>query len=353
LDTLTFSYSSDGSVLVCSDGPELFAYYAGDGGPAWSAFLDRPLLGLTVVGQEVLGLSDVGTLTSWNAQDGGVLWASELGQTTGRLAVSASRSIAVYDGSSLRVFRADGSSAVIEVEGVSSFGWCGEEVLIGTTRGTVECQNAGGWRVLATLPSAVREVCGAGPDRWAAGADGELVVGTLAGAAPDVVASIAGCHGLTVSRSGDVVAVCVGDGKVVIMEGFGGEVAGHIQVKRPVAGIAFGPERSLGIGLDDGDASHIDVASSTVVHTTAHAGRAKSAWHVTVQLQPAVLRGAKAMHVTKGASVATYTGVRPDEDKPSRFRWWMGVAGLLLLVGLGGVALLVLSATVLWMRGLA
>ena len=79
---------------------------------------------------------------------------------------------------------------------------------------------------------------------------------------------------LTVSRSGDVVAVCVGDGKVVIMEGYRGEVAGHIQVKRPVAGIAFGPERSLGIGLDDCDASHIDVATRAVVHTTAHAGRA-------------------------------------------------------------------------------
>ena len=353
MDSLTFSYSSDGSVLVCSDGPELFAYYGGDGSPAWSVFLERPLVDLAIVGQEVLGLDDRGTLTSWNAQDGGVAWTSELGQTTGRLAVSPSRSIAVSDGAALRVFRGDGSTAVLEAGGVTAFGWCGEEVLIGTSRGTVEAQAGSGWKVLGALTGPVRELCAAGPGRWAAGGDGDIAVGALAGEATAFVAKVAGCQHLTVSQDGGVMAVHTGSGNVSILDGYRGDLAGHVRVKRPVAGVTFGPERLLGVGLDDGDASQVDMGSSEVTHTIAHPGRAKSAWHVTVQLQGAVLRGAKAMHVTKGASVATYTGVRPEEEKPSRFRWWMGLLGLLLLIGVGGTVMLVVSAVVLWMRGLA
>lgn len=52
---------------------------------------------------------------------------------------------------------------------------------------------------------------------------------------------------------------------------------------RPIRGLAFGPEKWLGVGLDHGDANKIDLGTSAVHRTDTHPGREHRSWTLLLE----------------------------------------------------------------------
>jgi hypothetical protein len=166
--------------------------------------------------------------------------------------------------------------------------------------------------------------------------DGKTIQAFIPGADSDV-------DRVAVSRSGIVCAARAGD-HVELYELHANQPLGEFVLRRQIGGLAFGAGHALGIGLDDGDANVVDVATGESWRTEPHPGRGRTTWRLENKVDLAKVRGALAFQAAGGQPIAKY--VPPPKQEESRGLFGClggcaGVVGVVLVVSLtcGGVML--------------
>jgi hypothetical protein len=105
----------------------------------------------------------------------------------------------------------------------------------------------------------------------------------------------AGGSSSSLARTGSQQVACSADGGLIACQTALGEVkvlalpdcavVGTVAyADRSVAGLAFGPDTWLGVGLDRGDGNKINLATGACHRTDTHPGRSHNSWALDVQV---------------------------------------------------------------------
>jgi hypothetical protein len=140
-------------------------------------------------------------------------------------------------------------------------------------------------------------------------------------------------RGAMPSSRGPLVAVPVPRDRVVLFDAAAERILGALTVRRPLVGAAFSGPTELWMLVDDGETARVDLVTGEVHRVEAHAGRERATVAVTLELDPAAVRGALVAAHAGGRAVATI--VHPKADRRAT------IVGLAVV--LGGVALLCLG----------
>jgi len=147
-------------------------------------------------------------------------------------------------------------------------------------------------------------------------------------------------HDVAVNADGVVVACDDGAQKVLVYELHEKRCGTTIEYTRDVGQLAFGPDTSLGIGLEYADANRVDVVAGHLTRTAPGLGRGSEPWFPRVKADSHIMRGAIAAMRAGGGPIATVRQV----DSGGGTNWLLIggiVAGLIVLccgcLGIGGV----------------
>ncbi len=356
-EPVPFTYTTNGDVMICADGPEVLVYSGQDGSPRWKLFTEDVVVGVGQARGEIAAVGAAGTVWFFRALDGRLERTLPLEAEATGIAVADSGAIGVITSEGVHVIPAGGGPHLVSAPGAvaAAFGPGGTSLGIGTGEGVfraVDPSSGGAWGEL-DLGAPIGGVAWSARGFWVvtSGKRWVLISGdgqTLAGELPALQAA---GGPVAVSLDGLFAAAIDGLNQVHIAELFSNQPAGSLTYRRAVGGLAFGPDAMLGLGLDDGDAMRIDLHTQHNIRTEPHQGRGRNAWNVDVKIDGAVLRGAAASAQVSGASIAEYTGFKPDEPTP----WWKigaGLGGGCLVLFAGTSLLMFLTTWALWMRGL-
>ena len=111
------------------------------------------------------------------------------------------------------------------------------------------------------------------------------------------------------------------------------------------AEVRFGAGHWLAVGLDDGDATMVELLTGSPTRTEPHPGRGRNVWAMDNKVDRELLRGAVARHRAGGGPIARWVGPKEDEPKEEtgclRSALTVGCFTLLgFLVCSGGIGLL-------------
>lgn len=309
-----------GNLLAIVDGPELLVY-GGDGKPVWKQFCEGVLVGVRVVGDAVVTLDVDGRLVRYRIQDGRQRDALTLDGGGAALDLA-------LDGTLLARTRAD----VVLVEGAASrplgqgattaaaLGPDKGTVGVGWSNGSfraVDTATGAAWGEIA-LGAPVTAVAWSPRGAWLVAAGPQVFV--LTGDAKTVTATFpleGPATQLAAGPEGVLFAAVVGSGRVVLGELHTNKLCGWVDFRRSIGGLSFGPGGQLAIGLDDGDATRLDVFTGGSMRTEPHPGRGRNTWNYEDKLEKDQIRGALAFARAGGKPIAKYDGPPPD-----KWPWW-------------------------------
>jgi hypothetical protein len=338
-----FALSPDGVSLVCCDGPELLVYRS-DGTPLWKQFTDGILIGVAFVGPHVITLDSEGRLTRWRLADGtvfetmtvpGDVRGLAVDPTTGAAAaLTPSGPILMVPGAPPRPVPAPGAAAV-------AFGPGGASLAVGTEGGqltALELATGAAWGTLQ-LQGPIRAITWCALGSWLVGAGEALarVQGDAQALQVLIPAQGGPVRAVTTTADGLAAAAQIGDDTVAVYELFSSKRLGEIVVRRRIGGVTFGAGTQLGIGLDDGDATVVDIVSGKQARTEPHPGRGRNTWRVENRVEGAGLRGAMAFHKAGEQPIARYVPPPDPEDEGGGggcLGGCLGVLGLVLFLSL-------------------
>ncbi|MEN0062638.1 MAG: WD40 repeat domain-containing protein [Myxococcota bacterium] len=335
----------DGDGVACGDGPELLVY-RGNGAPTWRALINGVLVGIGFVGDEVLTLDASGRVQWWSRQDGAPLEEVVTRDGARRLAIATDGSAAILTPGGIAVIPAGGQPFWLDHPGASalSFGPDGQSLGVGTDSGefsAIDLRSGGTWgrsRLSGSIggvgwsQALGQWVVTAGRSLNLISGDGRALVNQL---------QVQGLVGrLAVTDDGTVAAVVAGK-TVYAFDLTSGQFAGDVTLNRAVHDVKFGQGLWLGIGLDDAEATIIDLMSGQQGRTEPHPSRARTNWNVHNQVDPAVLRGAAAAFQADGEPVAAFTGNEGKSQSGGCRRGclWVAILTAILAVGCGGLGL--------------
>lgn len=338
----------DGDGVACGDGPELLVY-RGDGTPTWRELINGVLVGIAFVGDEVLTVDSSGRVQWWSRHDGAPLEEVQIVEGARRLAVAHDGSIAVLAGPKILVVPAQGQAFELDHPGASalSFGPDGFSLGVGTDTGAftaIDLRSGGAWGHSQLTGSVGGVAWSDAIGQWVVTAGKTLNV--VRGDAQAVSARLPADRllgRLTVSADGVVAAASAGK-SVVVFDLTSGQYAGEVMLQRAVHDVKFGRGLELGIGLDDAEASVLELVSGREGRTEPHPSRARTNWNLYNHVNPALLRGAAATYQAGGEPIAEFSG-DDESDAPAqggcrrRGCLWIAILLGVMVVGCGGLGL--------------
>lgn len=352
-----FALAADGGTIAAGDGPELLVW-RGDGVPAWKQFTDGILVGLAITADEVVAIDADGRLTRWRRTDGDALGVLETGCRPLALKLVAGGTVGILTGEGVVLVAPGASPRLLPVPGAVAFafGPGGASVGIGTHTGSftaIELATGAAWGVLQ-LPAGIGGIDWSALGTWVVGADRMLY--RVRGDGSAIEAAITGADnpidGVSCSIDGLVCAAQTSD-RVELYELNGNKPIGEYLLRRRIGGLSFGPAFTLGIGLDDGDGTVVELASGVSLRTEPHPGRARNTWRLENKVDVGAVRGAIARRQAGSEPIARYVPP-PAEDTGSSgcLGGCLAVFGLVVVLSMfcAGVVLLtwVLKTYDLW-----
>lgn len=326
-----FASSPDGALLICGDGPELLVYH-GSGQPAWKAFCDGVLVGCGASRDAVVTLDADGKLTWFRSLDGTQLEeAASVGEPAD-LSVAGDGRVAVAGPDGVALVLRGGEPHLLPIPGAScvAFGPDGNSLGVGTSAGVLQAMDpaSGAAWGQVELGVPVTGVAWSALGVWVVTAGNALFV--VSGDGTTIVARVDAEGPLTqvtVADHGVLAAARLGHNQVAVFELNSNRRVGQIDLRRRIGGLGFGVGGRIGIGLDDGDASVVDLQAGGGLRTEPHQGRGRNNWNLDVRVDTAAIRGALARNRAGGTAIAAYTGWRPeDEQEGGRWKTCLGAA---------------------------
>ncbi|MCC6751694.1 MAG: hypothetical protein IT371_28840 [Deltaproteobacteria bacterium] len=292
-----FAYPPEGAVMVSAEGAVVLAHDGFDGRPLWQRTLDATVVGLAASPSGVAALDESGLLSRLALSDGAPLAAKAVASSVRAFAHAARAEVAAIltEGSLLLV---PGDELPRTVAQVSAFAVAvradGSAIAVGQPDGRVQVFDAASRTLLGgcQVQAAVQSVTWSPLGHWVVAAGQQIVA-----VAPD------GSHGeLRYTARGNVVPECLApsvDGKLLgfragphlvqVLEWGRSRLVGSAVYEREVGAVAFGAGRSLGVGLDGGDADRLDLVTEEVFSTTGHPGRPTRSWTVALRVERGLL----------------------------------------------------------------
>ncbi len=334
-----FAYDPIGSVLVVSDDKDVLVHRGADEAPKWKHRVDGDLVGLGAGGDTVITLESKGKLTFWSGADGAVLETIALGKDAASLAVTRNGSkCAVIVADAVTIVCRDTAPLELPAAGAIAAAWSrdGARLAVGDATGTVRVLSAAGEEVGATrLEDPVTSLCFSPAGFWIAtggdrvfkvAEDGSSVeqITRAGGMKPDCVCA---------STDGSMFAVRLSDTVMIALALSSRDTVVQLSyVERTIAGVAFGPDRLLGVGLHGGDGNIVDIQEKQLRRTDTFEGRTHNRWLVSTVIKPEVLPPAPA---------TTRPRTAPDDAERAPFApaglsiaGWLGVIGALVALAL-------------------
>jgi WD40 repeat protein len=335
-----FAYDPIGLVLVVSDDHEVLVHRGADEAPKWRHRVDGDLVGLGAGGDTVITLESQGKLTFWKGEDGAVIEAFALGKAATGLAV-------IRNGSKCAVVSADGVTIVcremapldLAAPGATAAAWSrdGARLAIGDASGTVRILSAAGDAIGATrLEEPVASLCFSPAGFWIAtggdrvfrvAEDGSSVeqITRADGMKPDCVCA---------STDGSMFAVRLSDTLMIALAYPSRETVVQLSyLDREIAGVAFGPDRLLGVGLRGGDGNIVDITEKQLRRTDTFEGRTHNRWMVSTVIKPEVLPPAPATARPRDAAPEVPERA-PFAPAGLSIAGWLGIFGALVALAL-------------------
>ena len=308
--------SPDGLDLAVGDGPELLAYHA-DGAPTWKVFTDGILVGLGYVVDRLICVDDRGVVTWRRRGDGQALHEVELGvpvrgacvASDGGVAALADRGVWLLPpGQPARFVAAASASAI-------SFGPDGHSLGIGQASGVFAAHDPSSGLAWGTveLGAPVTGIAWSSSGRWVVAAGEALHL--VSGDGSEVTHRLplpAAAGEVAVSMDGVLAAVICGT-LVQVFELQTLSDCGALRFRRELLHVAFGAGHWLAVGLDDGDATLVDLLTGSPTRTEPHPGRGRNVWSMENKVERDRVRGAVARQRAGGAPIARY--VPPSQEE--------------------------------------
>ncbi len=326
--------SPDGLDLAVGDGPELLAY-RGDGAPTWKVFTEGILVGLGYVVDQLVCIDDRGVVTWRRRGDGLALHEVELGVGVRDGCVSPDGGVAAMADGGVWVMPPGQPARFIAAASVStlSFGPDSRSVGIGQASGVFAAHDPASGLAWGTvdLGAPVTDVAWAVTGQWvvAAGEALHLVSGDgtevlrrlpLQGPAAEVA----------VSTDGVLAAVICGT-LVQVFELQTFTDCGALHFRRALVHLEFGAGHWLAVGLDDGDATLIELLTGSPTRTEPHPGRGRNVWAMENKVERDRVRGAVARKRAGGEPIARY--VAPKDEREAEREEGSGCLRSAALVG--------------------
>lgn len=346
--------SPDGHAVAVGDGPELLAY-RGDGAPTWKVFTDGILVGLGYVVDQLVCIDDRGVVTWRRRGDGQALHEVELGVAARGGEVSADGGVVVLTDDGLWVLGPGSPARFVAAAAASvvAFGPNSQSVGVGHASGVFAAHDPAtglAWGSV-DLGAPVAGVAWCVNGQWvvAAGEALHLVSGdgatlqarlTLPGPGADVA----------VSLDGTLAAVICGT-HVQVFELQGQGDCGALQFRRELLHLAFGAGHWLGVGLDDGDATLVELLTGSPTRTEPHPGRGRNVWAMENKVERDRVRGAVARHRAGGEPIARWVAPEVEEEEAEEGSGCLRSAAMVGCFSMGMLAVsLGLIALLWWMQ---
>lgn len=323
-DVYSFALSADGQQLAVGDGPELLVYRY-DGEPVYKQFCDGILVGVGFCGPHLATADSEGRVLFLRALDGhrveeiqlegnplGVFTSPDgaLGVITvnGPVLVESNGQVVPYPLQDLAVaaFGPDRTSLglgthtgyFVAMDGMSGAAW--GQIELGEPVRAVSWNHQGFWmvlvgRVLLRIDGGATTILGRDD------LDGEPI-------------------GLAVSSDGALAALLHPGGRVELRELNTHTSVGEIVFRREVHGVDFGRSAQLGFGLDDGDASLVDLITRNTLRTEPHPGRGRNNWNVDLDYDAARVRAA--VTLLRSGGQGPEQQFAPDDIRGGRRGCW-------------------------------
>jgi hypothetical protein len=325
-DVCSFAITADGQHFAVGDGPELLVYRH-DGEPVYKHFCDGVLLGIAYVGDHLATVDSENRVVFYRATDGRKMEEVQLdGVALGAFA-SPDGLFGVITGAGPVIVAPDGSVGGFPLLDLvaASFGPDRTSLGLGTSTGhfvAMDGLSGAAWGSL-DLGEPVLDVAWNTQGFWSVIVSGALL--RIDGGAT----SILGRHDLTgvprklaLNADGALGAVLYEGGRVGIIEQHTHANAGEIVFRREAHGLGFGRSAQLGVGLDDGDASVIDLITRSTIRTEPHPGRGRNNWNVDLGFDAGAVRAA--ITLLKSGGVAPELQL-PVHEMEGGQRGWLGV----------------------------
>ena len=331
---MLISFDSGGVVAV-ADGPELLLYQSADGAPIWKQFCDGILVGVAIFGQRVVALDTEGQVTFWRLLDGQQEDSAALGAAAVQLAASPAGPVAAVTANGLAVL--GGAPLSMPQVSAAAYGPGATSLGVGFRTGgfsALDPSTGAAWGSV-DLGAPVTGVVWSEQGYWIVTAGNNLAV--ISGNGASVVASLSApgpLSALACSGNGLLAAARCGATQVACFELHGHRFIGTVDLKREIIGVDFGPAVMLAIGVDDGDASLVDLFTGKVSRTEPHPGRGRNTWAVKVGVDQAAVRGAAALSKAGGSPIAKYVPVT-DDDGRGCFNTCLAIVAISTLICMG------------------
>jgi WD40 repeat protein len=338
-----FAYDPIGTVLVVADDKEVLVHRGADEAPKWRHRVDGDLVGLGAGGDTVITLENKGKIIFWSGADGAVLETIALGKEATSLAVTRNGSkCAVVVADAVVVVCRDTAPIELPAAGATAAAWSrdGARLAIGDASGAVRVLSAAGDEVGATrLEDPIVSLCFSPAGFWIAtggdrvfriAEDGSSVeqITRASGMKPDCVCA---------STDGSMFAMRLSDELMIAMAYPSRETVVQLKyMDRAVAGVAFGPDRLLGVGLRGGDGNIVDIQERQLRRTDTFEGRPHNRWMVGTVIKPELLPPPPATTRPRDAAPDAQGAPERAPFAPAglSIAGWLGVFGALLALGL-------------------
>jgi hypothetical protein len=314
------AYAADGGTVVVGDGPELLVYRS-DGAPAYKLFLDGILAGVGVYVDQVITVDGDGRVCWHNRGNGEVLHEIRLDAAPTGLAVASDGALAVLTSQGVWIVRRGQVPRFVGVQGATAVCWGPDSGSMGVGTGSgsfaaIDPITGVAWGTVS-LGAAI-EGCGWSVlGEWVVTAGTQLALVQGDGAEITRVLPDEGPLGpVAVSSDGILVAAVCGT-DVAVFELNQLSRCGELAFRRALTDVVFGPGHHLCIGMDDGDATMVEVVSGTPSRTEPHPGRGRNTWRMDNKVERDRLRGAVARHRAGGEPIARWVGPKEDESAAS------------------------------------
>jgi hypothetical protein len=138
--------------------------------------------------------------------------------------------------------------------------------------------------------------------------------------------------------------ICAGHVQVIELQGHGD--CGALEFRREILHVQFGAGHWLAVGLDDGDATLVELLTGSPTRTEPHPGRGRNVWSMENKVERDRVRGAVARHRAGGEPIARWVAPKEEEEEAEegsgclRSAMWVGCFSMVMLaLSLGVIAL--------------
>ena len=323
------AYAPDGGSVVVADGPELLAYRS-DGAPAWKVFTDGILTGVDVTFEQVITVDSDGRVVWWNRGNGARIDDTTLQAVPTDLKVSSDGVLAVLCSEGVWILRHGSPPRFIAVQGATAMSWGPNSgsLGVGTGAGTfaaIDPVSGVAWGTVS-LGAGVAGCAWSVLGEWVVTAGTQLALVQGDGAEIARVLPDEGPLGRVACSADGIIVAAITAMHVAVFELNQLSRVGELQFRRALTDVVFGPGHHLAIGLDDGDATMVEVVAGTPSRTEPHPGRGRNTWRMDNKVERDRLRGAVARHRAGGEPIARWVGPQEDNKAKEGSGCWQSAA---------------------------